>query len=33
MLTSPVTTETQVDAFLATFDSALTEFSPLMRAG
>jgi len=32
MLASPVTTEGQVDAFLATFDTALVEFAPLMGA-
>jgi glutamate-1-semialdehyde 2,1-aminomutase len=32
MLASPVTTEGQVDAFLATFDTALGEFAPLMGA-
>jgi glutamate-1-semialdehyde 2,1-aminomutase len=32
MLASPVTTPSQVDAFLATFDTALIEFAPLMRA-
>ena len=32
MLASPVTTASQVDAFLATFDTALGEFAPLMRA-
>lgn len=32
MLASPVTTEAQVDAFLATFDTALDEFAPLMRS-
>jgi glutamate-1-semialdehyde 2,1-aminomutase len=32
MLASPVTTGSQVDAFLATFDQALAEFAPLMRA-
>ncbi|HXC60696.1 MAG TPA: transaminase [Steroidobacteraceae bacterium] len=32
MLCSPVTTPAQVEAFLNTFDAALDEFSPLMRA-
>jgi hypothetical protein len=32
MLASPVTTEAQVDAFLSTFDAALAEFAPMMRA-
>ena len=32
MLASPVTTGSQVDAFLATFDQGLAEFAPLMRA-
>ncbi|HMA12038.1 MAG TPA: transaminase, partial [Steroidobacteraceae bacterium] len=32
MLASPVTTESQVDAFLVTFDTALAEFAPMMRA-
>ena len=32
MLASPVTTAAQVDAFLATLDTALVEFAPLMRA-
>lgn len=32
MLASPVTSGSQVDAFLATFATALDEFAPLMRA-
>jgi glutamate-1-semialdehyde 2,1-aminomutase len=32
MLTSPVTTAAQVDAFLHAFDASLQEFAPIMRA-